>query len=251
MLEADSMDITSTRGLVDGMPRSHSIRGVIFDIDGTLYRQRPVRRQMALRLATRYWHAPRSGARTVRVLAASREAQEVLRSGGSVDDVARTQIDFAAERTGVPADRVRVLVEEWMEKRPLDLVVSHARTGLLATLDALRDRGLRLGVVSDYPAAGKLAALGISDRFDTVISADDPRVQAFKPDPRGLTVALEDLGLHSSEAIYVGDRIDVDAPAATAAGMSWALIGSRPQSSERGGAWISDLAQLIELVDQP
>jgi FMN phosphatase YigB (HAD superfamily) len=251
MLEADGMDITRASGAVDVKPRSNSIRGVIFDIDGTLYRQRPVRRRMALRLAARFWRAPWTGLTTVRVLAAYREAQEVLRSRGSVDNVARAQIELAAARTGVPADRVGALVDEWMDTRPLDLVTSSARTGLVATLDALRDRGLRLAVVSDYPAKAKLDALGISDRFDALISADDPRVQAFKPSPKGLTVALGDLGMHSSEAIYVGDRIDVDAPAATAAGMTWVLIGDRPQASGGGGAWISEFSQLIGLVDRP
>jgi HAD superfamily hydrolase (TIGR01509 family) len=249
MLEADSMDITRTSGAVDVKPRSRSIRGVIFDIDGTLYRQRPVRRRMALRLGARYWRAPMAGATTLRVLAAYREAQEVLRQHGSIGDIAQAQIDLAAERTGIPAACVGAVVDEWMNTRPLDLVRSNIRTGLVATLDALRDRGLLLGVVSDYPAAAKLAALGISDRFDTVISADDPRVQAFKPDPRGLTVGLDDLRLQPGEAMYVGDRPDVDAAAATAVGMSWVLIGDRARSTE-GGAWISHVAQLIALVDQ-
>lgn len=248
MLEAESMGTTRTHDAEEPTPRSRSIRGVIFDIDGTLYRQAPVRRRMALRLAARYWRAPRAGATTVRVLAAYREAQEVLRSRPSVGDIARAQIDLASERTGVPAERVGALVDEWMNTKPLDLVASNARPGLVTTLDALRDRGVRLGVVSDYPANAKLEALGIADRFDTVISADDPRVQAFKPDPKGITVALQDLGLDSSEAIYVGDRIDVDAQAATAAGVSWALIGGRKPSGVQG-AWITDVDQIIEMVD--
>ena len=249
MLEADGMDITRI-GAVEALRRAPSIRGVIFDIDGTLYRQRPVRRRMAMRLAARCCRAPRSGARAVRVLAAYRAAQEELRAGGWVGDIASAQIDVATERTGVPGERVGALVAEWMDTRPLDLVTSHARAGLTATLDALRQRGVRLGVVSDYPAAAKLAALGIADRFDAVITAGDPRVQAFKPDPRGLMVALKDLGLQSSEAIYVGDRIDVDARAASAAGMASVLIADRQQPSTDRVAWISDLTQLIELVDR-
>ena len=186
----------------------------------------------------------------MRVLAAYRAAQEELRAGGWVGDIASAQIDVATERTGVPGERVGALVAEWMDTRPLDLVTSHARAGLVAMLDALRERAMRLGIVSDYPATAKLAALGIADRFDTVITAGDPRVQAFKPDPRGLMVALKDLGLQSSEAIYVGDRIDVDARAASAAGMTSVLIADRQQPSTDRVAWISDLGQLIELVDR-
>jgi len=205
---------------------------------------------MAVRLATRFWRAPWSGATAVRVLSAYRQAQEVLRSQGPVDDIARAQVDLAAARTGVPASHVSALVEEWIDVRPLDVIASSARSGLVAALDALRDRGLRLGVVSDYPATAKLAALGVADRFDTVVSAGDRRVQAFKPDPRGLTVALKDLGLHSSETLYVGDRADVDAPAAAAAGMSCVLIGSpRRRSDNDGETWVPGLAQLLEVVE--
>ena len=53
-----------------------------------------------------------------------------------------------------------------------------------------RRDGLRLGVVSDYPARRKLDALGIADRFDAVVSAQDERVRSFKPNPRGILVAL-------------------------------------------------------------
>lgn len=249
MLEAKSMETTRTSGAVDEPPRQHSIRGVIFDIDGTLYRQSPVRRRMALRLAARYWRAPFAGATTMRVLAAYRRAQEALRSQPPVGDIAAAQFGLAAERTGVPAERVAALVEEWMDTRPLDLVAANARPGLVTTLDALRDRGLRLGVVSDYPADAKLRALGIADRFDTVISPDDPRVQAFKPAPRGIAAALEDLGLASSEALYVGDRLDVDAPAAIAAGVAWALIGSEPHAGP-DGAYLATFTELLTLVDR-
>jgi HAD superfamily hydrolase (TIGR01549 family) len=99
-------------------------------------------------------------------------------------------------------------------------------------LDALRARGLKLGVVSDYPALGKLRALGIDDHFQTVVSAQDPRVGAFKPNPRGLLVALEDLGVDRDHAVYVGDRSDVDGPAAAAAMMRCVLIGGTARGSD-------------------
>ena len=58
-----------------------------------------------------------------------------------------------------------------------------------------RRRGTKLGALSDYPAVAKLEALGIADRFDVVLSAQDPRVHAFKPNPKGLLVALEALAV--------------------------------------------------------
>ena len=69
-------------------------------------------------------------------------------------------------------------------------------------------------MLSDYQAMPKLRALGIADLFDEVLSAQDPDIGVFKPDPRGLEVALQRLDVRPAEALYVGDRVEVDAIAA-------------------------------------
>ena len=110
------------------------------------------------------------------------------------------QVDLAAKQSGVDAAAVVAWVDQWMETAPLDLVAASARDGLVDALDAMAAAGSKLGVVSDYPAQRKLEALGIADRFDAVVSAQDARVGAFKPNPRGILVALGDLGVRPAEA---------------------------------------------------
>jgi phosphoglycolate phosphatase-like HAD superfamily hydrolase len=85
-----------------------------------------------------------------------------------------------------------------------------------------------LGLVSDYPARGKLETLEIDHLFDTVVTAQDPSVGAFKPSPRGIEAALDRLGARSADSLYVGDRVDVDYPAALAANVDCALFISNP-----------------------
>ena len=41
-------------------------------------------------------------------------------------------------------------------------------------------------------------------------------------------MVLERLGVSSRESLYVGDRADVDAPAASAAGMPCVIVNPRP-----------------------
>lgn len=199
---------------------------IVFDLDGTLYAQRPVRRGMARRLVTAHVARPLVGVRTMRALAAYRRAQEAMRARGHHGDLARAQLAEAAAAAGVEPAGLADLVERWMESEPLDLVAAHARPGLVATLDELRARGVRLGVVSDYPAAAKLAAMGIDRHFDVVRCAQDADVGVFKPDPRGLLVTLSDLGVDPSRAVYVGDRAEVDGAAAAAAGVRFILLGA-------------------------
>jgi HAD superfamily hydrolase (TIGR01509 family) len=60
-----------------------------------------------------------------------------------------------------------------------------------------------------------LAATGLRGRFDVVVTADD--VRRPKPDPEGLRLACERLGVEPAEVAYVGD-LPGDAAAARACG---------------------------------
>jgi phosphoglycolate phosphatase/putative hydrolase of the HAD superfamily len=113
-----------------------------------------------------------------------------------------------------------------MEKEPLDLVAKFARPGLRNLLDTAKSAGLKLGICSDYPSHQKLRALGVDSYFDVVVHAQDRDVLRFKPDIAGLRKALDALRIRPDEAIYIGDRADVDAAAAARAGMRCVLIGS-------------------------
>jgi FMN phosphatase YigB (HAD superfamily) len=61
--------------------------------------------------------------------------------------------------------------------------------------------------------------MGMTEFFDVVVTAQDREIQRFKPDPTGLEVTLQRLGVRNDKAIYIGDRPEVDAIAATRAGL--------------------------------
>jgi FMN phosphatase YigB (HAD superfamily) len=83
-----------------------------------------------------------------------------------------------------------------------------------------------LAVLSDYPAEAKLHALGLDAMFDVVLSAQSPGVGVFKPNPRGLYAVMDLLAVESGDCMYVGDRADVDATAAAAAGVRCFIVGA-------------------------
>ena len=198
------------------------LKAILFDVDGTLFRHAPVRRAIAVRMAARYALRPLAGWRTIRAISAYRRAQEELRpSGGS----AAGQIRLAASLARMPEPFVRAAVEQWMEREPLSLLRPARRPGLEEFLAAAKERGLKLAVCSDYDPRRKLEALGVSRYFDAVVCAQDPGVGRFKPDPRMLAVALERLGARADEALFLGDRANVDGKAAGAAGIRFILIG--------------------------
>jgi len=215
------------------------LKAVILDVDGTMYRQGPVRRAMFWRLLRACIGHPAQGVKTLRALRAYRKAQDVLRiAGWGEGDLAETHCRLAAEWTGLDRERVRASVTRWMKQEPLGLLRGSARKGLHEFLQAAQGCGVRLGVFSDYPAARKLDAMGIAGFFDVVVCATDPGIQCFKPHPRGLAVVLERLGVEPSCALYIGDRGEVDGAAADAAGIPCVLLGQRPAVAN-GAGWIA------------
>jgi HAD superfamily hydrolase (TIGR01549 family) len=213
------------------------LAAVVLDVDGTLYRQDVVRRGMLLRLLRAHAARPAEGLRTVRALRAYRRAQEhIRRAPEAYADAAAGQVRLACEWTGLDAAAVGACVERWMEREPLDLVRQGTRDGVTDFLADGARRGVRLAVLSDYPPRAKLAVMGIADFFQVIVCAQDADVRAFKPDPRGIEVALARLGVERGRALYVGDRPEVDAAAAARAGVPCVIIGRR--DAVHPGGWI-------------
>lgn len=231
-------------------------RAVLFDLDGTLYDQAPLRRAMLLELARGLAVRPFTAPRTMRRLKVFREAREELRDlGDSSPSLEEAQYRLPAERLGDDPAGVRATVDHWMHERPLRHIARAGWSDLRSTLQTLRERGLDLGVFSDYPPDDKLAALGVADLFDVTVAATDDGVNAFKPHPRGFQVGASRLGVEPGDVVYVGDRVDVDVVGAAAAGMRCVLVGpgreglgSGPAASAgRGAAPVAHVETFGEL----
>jgi FMN phosphatase YigB (HAD superfamily) len=106
-----------------------------------------------------------------------------------------------------------------MEQEPLIFLTRVRYQGVEAFLQVATARGWRLGVFSDYSATAKLRAMGLWGFFDVVVSAQDPEVRRFKPSPRGLEVTVGRSSVKTHQAVYIANRPDIYAPAATAAGI--------------------------------
>ena len=223
------------------LPRT--TRAVIFDVDGTLYRQSPLRREMARQLLLAHALHPLRGRRVMRALSAYRHAQEDLRHA-SGPDLAAQQLSAAAAQSGIDEATIQALVEQWMETAPLAVLGRFARPNLRSTLERLRAADIKLAVLSDYPAERKLTALGINDMFDVALCAQDPAVGVFKPSPRGIETAIDRLGVSSADSVYVGNRPEVDAGAARAARVAAVIITSSPATPGDDFTTITDLSQL-------
>lgn len=129
-------------------------------------------------------------------------------------------------------------------------------TGLDATLKALSDRGLRIGVVTNSarPAVqnAKIDTVGIRRHLDSVVISGEVGIE--KPDERIFQMALAELGLEPAQAWFVGDNPVKDVLGASAVGLTpvW-MRGNFDWSDEheQPDLQIDSLAELLPLVDGP
>jgi putative hydrolase of the HAD superfamily len=223
------------------------IRAVLFDLDGTLYQLRRMRALMAIELLTLAGTRPGSARRSWRALGAYRKAQEALRHAS---DTGTTQLELAAERTGLTTAEIDRIVDEWMIQRPLKYLPFCRAAGAADLLSFLSSKGLAVGVLSDYPAEAKLRALGLAGCFSVVLCSSDPDVGALKPSPRGFLRASERWKLDPREVLVVGDRLEVDARGAAAAGMPCVIVGRSVRGSghQRNVRLLSSLERLHRVL---
>jgi putative hydrolase of the HAD superfamily len=156
------------------------------------------------------------------VLAAARASYERDRHT-EVDNHALFAAALAEHGYVLSETQVRELVDLEHAAFARHLAVS---PGTVAALEALRARGLRLGLVSNALTPGALMrrtldALELAGYVDAVVFSSEIGVR--KPHPRIYEAVLEELGADPQEAVFVGDRVREDVAGPQAVGM-WTIL---------------------------
>jgi putative hydrolase of the HAD superfamily len=151
--------------------------------------------------------------------------QRLLRLVQDTDEMRRRPY-FAVllQELGMSADVAMPLVEQFDAAHAQDnlwRVMMPSTPGVLA---ALRDRGVRLGVISnaDGRIVNILRQCAIEQFFDVVI--DSHFVGVEKPDPRIFQLALAQAQARPEQAIFVGDIYGIDIVGAERAGIRPLLL---------------------------
>lgn len=195
------------------MVLGQDVDAVTFDMDGTLYSGA----RAVLRAIPRVWKHRRLLRRYYRI-------REEIRKDGVTGDLRKLQADMTAARMGLDPFETRLLIDDlvygvWvdaLERR--DLI-----PGVAEFLSRLRAKGLKVGVVSDYPVEDKLMRLGLFFQPWHAL-ADCEEVGALKPAPAVFALAAQRLGALPARILHIGDREDCDVAGAHAAGMNAALV---------------------------
>ena len=195
------------------------IQAVIFDVDGTLYHQTPVRFHMALRLITYFALHPWKFRELLGIYHFRRLREEETYQNSTLE----MQIREAAKRAVISEDnRLREAIQIWMFCEPLSLICRYANREVLRLMKRLQNEGKQILIWSDYAPEEKLAALDVKP--DQIYYPGHNGIEGMKPSEKSARKILKDLGLAPENAVYLGDRMEKDGKSAMAAGIRFILI---------------------------
>ena len=127
------------------------------------------------------------------------------------------------------------------------------RPGVAETLSALKDRGYKVGLISNCTeeVCRLWESTPLAPLFDVAVLSFD--VGLVKPDPRIYELATERLGVDGKDCLYVGDGSDGELSGAAQAGMTAVLMRAPDDEADGNrqgweGKRISRIAEVLELV---
>ncbi len=190
-------------------------KAVLFDLDGTLVEFKfDVK---ASRKAMIHWLA-KQGFDTA-------EMSENTRTQSIIDAVYNQW--RIREKSDMSFETIRQALSEILDQFEFKAFgEARPHAGSLQTLEALKNYGIREGIVTNSgrrPVDSILTKFGFSQYMSLVITRNE--VSSLKPNPEGLIKALDMLRLNNSEVAYVGDSI-IDIEAARNAGISAIAVSS-------------------------
>ncbi|WP_254864626.1 HAD family hydrolase [Halovivax gelatinilyticus] len=170
--------------------------------------------------------------------------------GGTGSDVRRREVCFRRLARKAGYDEAVGLRVADAYRAVTDYTAAEFLPDAKAVLDTLADR-YRLGLVTNGgpdTQSVKIDALGLRDRFETVVLAGYET--AAKPDPEPFETAMADLGSSPEAAIYVGNSPEHDVAGGAACGMRTVWY---PDDANDGCSVTPDyrIDSLDELLDPP
>lgn len=190
----------------------YSIKAVAFDIDGTLYPDR----RLFIRLIPHFL-------KNLKFFLQYRKVRHILHRTAPLPDFFEYQARLLANFMKIPVAEAHSLINEKIYEglKPYFLKVKPF-AHVSQTIDAFKNAGLKLGLLSDFPPAQKGDLWGLKNKFDCILGSEE--CGALKPSVYPFGILAQKLGLEPHEILYVGNSIHSDIEGAHNAGMKTAYI---------------------------
>jgi len=192
------------------------LKAVGFDIDGTLYPEYRIR-----------WRVFPYFLGHIRLLMAFARTRKQMRFAQADEayneDLNDTELAVFAEELGCDIDKARNLRDRLIYRgweKYFQGMKIYPKVGV--SLRKLKDAGLKLAALSDFPVGRKLEYFGLEDIFDVVLGF--PETGRLKPHREPFIRMANRLNVDPGNMIYVGNRLIYDIRGSENAGMRGILI---------------------------
>lgn len=225
-----------------------SIKGVLLDIDGTMYDQSQLRNRMLREIVKENIKKPIYLLVLLKWLYIFRKERETLRfSNINCHPLITRQYSLIHEKYRVDEEFIKKIVDEWVLTKPLPFLHLYVKTGLSAFLEYCSEKSIRIGVYSDYPTQKKIQALGCTKYCELFLESTSPEINAFKPSPNGLLLACRIWDIDPAQLLYIGDRPEVDTLAARNVGCQFVLMGNAQNKTYHCASDFKELTNLFNI----
>ena len=217
-----------------------TLKGIAFDLDGTLYPNYRLNVRL-LPFLLKEWRLLAAFGKARAIIRNQQEENlknsqfSTLNSQSSPPDSqfsilnSQSFYNYQAELTAKILSADSELIKDKIERliyrgwEPLFKKVK-LFDGVIETLDALKKAGLKMGLMSDFPPETKIKYLGISDYWDVVHCSEDSGT--LKPHPLSFIKLADAMEMPPENILYVGNSHPYDIVGAGRAGMKTAWLKS-------------------------
>lgn len=195
-------------------------KAVCFDVDSTLY---PAEFERKIETGMAMWH-PWVGKNYSKMRSEFRKCQVDFSKYGLEDkSFAYREAAMLSRRNGKTVEQSRA----YLDKRFYKVLAKRFsklsyQKDTVALFKHLKERGVKIGIMSDWPLWNKLELIGVKQYCDFVCDPDS--MLYLKPDAHTFEYLLYNLKLDASEVLYVGDSYTKDVEGAVGVGMDAVLV---------------------------
>ena len=191
------------------------IKAVAFDIDGTLYPDSRLYIRMAFYFV-----------KNLKFFLHYNKIRKILHRTAVLADFFEYQGRLLAEELSISNDEAKKMIEEKVYKGLEPFFVNlKPYPYIKETFEKFKAKGLKLGILSDFPPEQKKDIWGTAPLCDVVMGSE--KTGALKPSIYTFGSLIAELDLPAENILYVGNSISSDVKGAKAAGMQTAYLAPR------------------------
>ncbi len=212
------------------------IKAAVFDIDGTLY---PNYKMFLFSISSFIPHP--------RLVYHFGKVRGEIRSLDYTDDFRSIQAEMVGKSMGISRDRAFRMIEKYLyHKWENSFRYLKPFPSVIPVIKELRESGIKIGILSDFPVRKKTGFLGIDDLTDYALCSEDTGY--LKPHPAPFLHISKELEIKPEKILFVGNSYKYDVIGSVSVGMKAAHFSKSVVEDSKADFTFSDYFKLRDFI---